>query len=48
MARNSALTIWSWPWELAQAYVAAAETLMAAPAVIAARMPMIADAVAGP
>ena len=40
--------LWLWPWTIAQANRAWLETLVAAPAVIAARMPAIAEAVQNP
>lgn len=49
MARQAyLLSLWTWPWELARANIALAETLIAAPAVVSARLPAIGEAIANP
>jgi hypothetical protein len=40
--------LWLWPWKAALTNIALTETIMSAPAVIAARLPMIASAMTNP
>jgi hypothetical protein len=40
--------LWFWPWHVAQAQLALVETAIATPAVIGARLPIIADAMRNP
>ncbi len=49
MARQTDLfSLWIWPWELVRANLALAETMIAAPGVVAARLPTIGEAIANP